>query len=543
MLENINSQIGTYLPGILSALAILVIGWIVAHIIGRLVRLALKKSGLDNKLGSIVSPGGGVDIAAIAGKIVFYLIMLFVLIAFFNALNLPVVSEPINAFLDQIFLYAPRVISAAVLGVVAYVLARIGKEASKKGLEAVDIDTRIKNIGTGATSAISAVDSTIDRGLNVGNDLSNDVGNDVEVNLNLDDADDIDIDLSRSGNSSFTEASVATDGEAKLSQTLPEAVYWVIFALFLPAILGALQIPGLLEPVQNMFDKAMGYLPNIIGAVIILLIGFLIAKIVKQVISNLAASFGINAMATKLGISAGDTKISDILGILGYAVVLFPILVQSLKTLNIEAISGPASQVLERITSLIPGFIGAAVVLGIAFFVGRLVGGIVTDLLKGVGFDNAPAKIGLNLNTTGENAPSNLAGKLVMVAIVLLSALQALPMMGLGELSVHVETFAGFAVKALMACVILGAGLYLGNLVANLIKDSGVNNGAQLGMVARAAIAIFAGGFALQEIGLSASIINVAFGSLLGGLGLAAAIAFGWGGRDAAKRVVDRYVK
>lgn len=524
MLENINSQIGTYLPGILSALAILIIGWIVAHIIGRLVRLGLKKSGLDAKLGSVVAPGGGVDIARIAGKIAYYLIMLFVLIAFFNALNLPVVSQPLNAFLDQIFLYAPRVISGAVLGIVAYVLARVGKEASERGLEAIDIDARIKNIGSSTTSAMDAVNSAI--------------------TSDEDDAMDIDLDLgdgSAGSSSNFTAATA--DEDAKLSQTLPEAVYWVIFALFLPAILGALQIPGLLEPVQNMFNKAMGYLPNIIGAAVILLIGLLIAKIVKQVISNLAASFGINSMANKVGISTGETKVSDILGIVGYAVVIFPILVQSLKTLNIEAISGPASMVLERITSLIPGFIGAAVVLGIAFFVGRLVGGIVTDLLKGVGFDHAPAKIGLNLNAEGANAPSNLAGKLVMFAIVLLSALQALPMMGLGEMATYVETFAGFAVNVLMACVILGAGLYLGNLVATLIKDSGVSNADQLGMVARAAIAIFAGGFALQEIGLSASIINVAFGSLLGGLGLAAAIAFGWGGRDAAKRVVDRYVK
>ena len=527
MLENISSQIGTHLPGIFSALAILVIGWIVAHVIGRLVLLGLNKSGLDRKIAQVVAPGGGVDVAKIASKIVFYLIMLFVLIAFFNALNLSVVSQPLNAFLDQIFLYAPRVISAAVLGIVAYVLARVGKEASKKGLEAANIDDRIKNIGSGATSAINAVDSTIDAGLNLGSS----------------DANDIDFEQDDRPVASSLSAAVDSDGEAKLSETLPEAVYWVIFALFLPAILGALQIPGLLEPVQNMFDKALGYLPNIVGAVVILLIGLLIAKIVKQVISNLAASFGINAMASKAGISAGDTKVSDILGIVGYAVVIFPILVQSLKTLNIEAISGPASQVLEQITSLIPGFIGAAVVLGIAFFVGKLVGGIVTDLLKGVGFDNVPAKIGLNLTPSADNAPSNLAGKLVMVAIVLLSALQALPMMGLGELSGHVETFAGFAVKALMACVILGAGLYLGNLVAKLVKDSGVANAAQLGMLARGAIAIFAGGFALQQIGLSASIINVAFGSLLGGAGLAAAIAFGWGGRDAAKRVVDRYVK
>ena len=524
MLENINSQIGTHLPGILSALAVLVIGWIVAHVIGRLVLLGLNKSGLDRKIASVVAPGGGVDVAKIASKIVFYLIMLFVLIAFFNALNLSVVSQPLNAFLDQIFLYAPRVISAGVLGIVAYVLARVGKEASKKGLEAADIDSRIKNIGSGATSAIKAVDSTIDAGLNLGST----------------DADDINFEQE---DHPMASSLADADGEAKLSETLPEAVYWVIFALFLPAILGALQIPGLLEPVQNMFNKALNYLPNIIGAVVILLIGLLIAKIVKQVISNLAASFGVNAIASKAGISTGDTKVSDILGIVGYAVVIFPILVQSLKTLNIEAISGPASQVLEQITSLIPGFIGAAVVLGIAFFVGKLVGGIVTDLLKGVGFDSVPEKIGLNLTPTGDNTPSKLAGKLVMVAIVLLSALQALPMMGLEELSGHVETFAGFAVKALMACVILGAGLYLGNLVANMIKASGVANAAQLSMLARGAIALFAGGFALQQIGLSASIINVAFGSLLGGAGLAAAIAFGWGGRDAAKRVVDRYVK
>jgi hypothetical protein len=537
MLENINSQIGTYLPGILSALAILIIGWIVAHIVGRLVRLGLKKSGLDSKLSSALSPRGGVNIAAVAGKVAYYLIMLFVLIAFFNALNLPVVSQPLNAFLDQIFLYAPRVISGAVLGIVAYVLARLGKEASKRGLEAVDIDARIKNIGTGATSAINAVDSTIERGLNIGDD---------EVDFS-DDDDDLDLDLDVGQNveskSSLEPSTGDEQSEAKLSQTLPEAVYWVIIALFLPAILGALQIPGLLEPVQNMFNKAMSYLPNIVGAVVILLIGLLIAKIVKQVISNLASSFGINSMAAKVGINPGQTKVSDLLGILGYAVVIFPILVQSLKTLNIEAISGPAAMVLERITSLIPGFIGAAVVLAIAVFVGRLVGGIVTDLLAGVGFDEVPAKIGLNLNTSGGNSPSHLGGKVVMFAIVLLSALQALPMMGLGELATYVETFAGFAVNVLMACVILGAGLYLGNFVAKLIKDSGVSNGDQLGLVARAAIGIFAGGFALQEIGLSASIINVAFGSLLGGLGLAAAIAFGWGGRDAAKRIVDRFVK
>jgi hypothetical protein len=47
----------------------------------------------------------------------------------------------------------------------------------------------------------------------------------------------------------------------------------------------------------------------------------------------------------------------------------------------------------------------------------------------------------------------------------------------------------------------------------------------------------------LQHIGVSPTIVNTAFMSLLGGLGVAIAIAFGWGGRDAAKRILDRHVK
>jgi len=107
----------------------------------------------------------------------------------------------------------------------------------------------------------------------------------------------------------------------------------------------------------------------------------------------------------------------------------------------------------------------------------------------------------------------------------------------------HVDTFAGFAVRLLIALVMLGAGMYLANLAAKQIKASGIENSDLLATVAKVAVFFFAGGFALQHLGVSASLINVAFGSLLGGLGLAIAIAFGWGGRDAAKRVLDRHIK
>lgn len=115
-------------------------------------------------------------------------------------------------------------------------------------------------------------------------------------------------------------------------------------------------------------------------------------------------------------------------------------------------------------------------------------------------------------------------------------------MMGLEQLAGHLQTFVGFATQVLLGAAILGVGMYIANFVADLIRSSGVQNSGKLALVARIAVLVFTAGFGLQQMGLSASIVNVAFGSLLGGLGLAAAIAFGWGGRDAAKRIVDRMV-
>ena len=542
LFENVSQQVGTYLPGILTAIAVLVIGWILAHLIARVVRLALKKTGLGEKLSKLISADGTVDAAKIIGKCVFYLIMLFVLITFFNVLNLPVVSEPMNAFLQQIFSYAPRVFSAAILGLIAFVLARLGRDLSKKGLEAADIDTRISNLGSDAQSVVGSVKEIANDGLELGPPTGR-----------VEDGDEFDFSQEDEAGLAVPPEPTArpvasvgkTDSEVKLSQTLPDAVYWIIIALFLPAVLGALQMNGLLEPVQAMFNKAFAYLPNIIGAAVIFGVGIFVAKIVKQVASNLSNSIGINRLANKFGVadSLGDRKFSDVIGMIVYAMILLPVVVAALNTLDIEAVTKPASEVLGRLASLIPGFIGAGVVLALAYFIGKLVADLVQDLLSGVGFDNIPQKIGLNLVNTPESiSPSKLGGKLVLVSIVLLAAMQALPMMGLENFATHLETFAGFATRVLLGIVILGLGMYIANFVAKLIVQSGAKNANRLAIVAKVVILVFAGGFALQQMGLSSSIVNVAFASILGGLGLAAAIAFGWGGRDAAKRILDRLV-
>ena len=538
MLNSISSEVGKYLPGVLSALAVLIIGWIIAKIIAMLVGKALRKTGAGAKLSNLISPSGGVDASKVVSKGVFYILMLFVLITFFNVLNLPMVSKPLDGFLEQVFAYLPRLLSALGLGVVAYVLARVLKEVTKGGLEAVDIDARLANLGKDASGLKSAAGNALDSTTRAiaGTD------DDDDLDLGGDDGDFFgESDSAPVGSASLT--ATADDGSTKLSQTIPEAVYWLIFALFLPAIIGALQIPGLKKPVEEMFTKALDFLPNIIGAAVIAAVGFFIARLVRQVVSNLTAAFGVNKIGSKIGLGeAGGTRISDLLGLLSFVVIASLVSVAALDALEIEAISAPAKQIVERVSSLLPNFLGAGVIIGVAVFLGRIISNLAEELLTGVGFDKVPDKLGFSVSNMSQT-PSKIGGKLVLGGIILMGLTQALPMMELGPLAAHVDTFSAFAVRLFVGLVIMALGLFLSTLAANQIKGTGMENAGLLATVARCGILVFAGGFALQHIGVSPTIVNTAFMSLLGGLGVAVAIAFGWGGRDAAKRILDRHIK
>ena len=345
-----------------------------------------------------------------------------------------------------------------------------------------------------------------------------------------------------------TSGTMATKpAEASLAKSVPEAIYWLVVFLFLPAILGALQMPGLLEPIQGMFEKALGYLPNVFGAGVILAVGFLVAKIIRQVVTNLSASFGVDRLGQRVGLQSADgmesqTRLSGVIGIVAYAAVLLPILVAALNTLDIDAVTGPASMVLERITGAIPGILGGVIVLCISYFVAKLISGIVSELLSGVGFDQTIQRLGLTKTKSMSSTPSELAGKVLLVIVMVLATMQALPMMGLEMFAGHLEQLIEFTTQVAVGLVLIGLGIYLANVAASFIRESGAQGSDQLATVARVAIIVFAGAMGLERMGLSSSIVNVAFGTLLGGLGLAAAIAFGWGGRDAAKRLLDRYV-
>jgi hypothetical protein len=342
------------------------------------------------------------------------------------------------------------------------------------------------------------------------------------------------------------EAGVEQDEDLPITRTLSDTTYWLVYLLFLPAVLDALAVPGLLAPVQDVVTKILGFLPNLFAAAVILGIGWFVARIVQRVATNLLVAAGTDRLSERVGLAKviGENKLSGALGLLAYILILVPVIVGSLNALQIEAVTGPASQMLNIILGTLPGILAAVLVVGVGYVVARVVSGLATNMLTTIGFDRLPARLGLAGELAeGRRTPSQIAGTVVMVAIVVFATMQALPMLGFDLLAQMMGEFLTFATRVLLGLVILAFGLFFAKLVADMIRDSGIQNAALLSTIARAAIVVLAGAMGLQQMNLAQEIINLAFGITLGAIAIASAIAFGIGGRDAAKTIVDDFVK
>jgi len=478
-----------YVPQLIGALAILIVGWIVALILAALVRSMLRRTTIDNRLADWMAgeKGGPVEVERVFGRVVFWIIMIFVLVAFFETLELTGITGPLNALLSQITEFMPRVLGAAVILLLAWVLAALLRKAITLALDAADLDRRLGR-----------------------------------------------------------EAGFEEEQALPLSRTVAEAVYWVVFLISLPAVLGTLGIEGLLAPVQGVTNDVLAFLPNMVAAGLILAVGWFFARLVQRIVTNLLVAAGVDSVGEKMKLTSalGTRKLSSIVGLVVYVLILIPVLIQTLQALRLEAITVPARDMLTQVLDVIPALFAAGLLLVLSYLIGKMVSDMVSNLLAGVGFDNVLTALGVGEPPEeGTSTPSGIVGTFVLAAIMLFAAIEAANLLGFAALSAILANFIVFAGEVVLALVVLGVGLYLARLAADAIRASGTPQSAALATVARVSIVVLAGAMALRQMGLAEDIINIAFGLLLGALAVAAALAFGLGSREIAARHVDKWVK
>lgn len=208
---------------------------------------------------------------------------------------------------------------------------------------------------------------------------------------------------------------------------------------------------------QNTFDSVATFLPNLFGALLILLIGWLIARSLKWALykvlktvkfDDLGEKVGVNKYLSKAGIKTGA---SGIISKLGYWIVMFTVLILFFNQLGLETVSG----LLEDVIKFIPNIIVACILLIVGMYLAEFVSGLVIAALKGGDFDNP-----------------NLVGR-----------------------------------------------------------------------IAYGAVMFFTVALVMNQLGIAPDLVNNVVSIILGGLGIAVAIAFGLGGKDWAGRLINKYTK
>ncbi|MEK7542137.1 MAG: mechanosensitive ion channel, partial [Patescibacteria group bacterium] len=265
----------------------------------------------------------------------------------------------------------------------------------------------------------------------------------------------------------------------------------------------------------------------------------------QRITPNLLAAVGTDQLAERVGMtqSLGARTWSGVLGVVTYVLVLIPVLIASLNALGLEAVTNPASNMLNIILAAIPSVFAAGIVMVFAFIVGRVVSGLVTNLLAAVGFDHILALLGFGKEMHGSQKPSAVIGYLALVAILLFAFIEAARLLGFEVLGDLTKEFIVFSGHILLGLVLFAIGLYLANVVSKSLSTRKSKQTHFLALAAKIAILVFAGAMALRQMGLANEIISIAFGLILGSLAVAIALAFGLGGRDVAARHLEAWTK
>jgi len=484
------------LPSVVRALLLLAAFWLVSLLVGGGVSKLLGLIRLDERAGRDWGMEGFLksdtkqprSLAKLIGGGVKWIILLFGFVAFFNALNLPMVAEPLRNMANTIVGVIPNLLHAAVILLVYWAVAAIARMAVTRTLSAFQFDART---------------------------------------------------------SRYFPARAVKDTKVAPSVLVGRLVFFVILLFGIPPFLQALGQESLVAPLQQMLGKALAFLPNIAAAAIILVVGGLIATLVREVVANFLAAAGADSGAERFGFSRifGSRKLSGVVGVIAYFFIMVPIVMSAVDALQVTAISGPVKNTLERVLMAVPALLVAAVIIAIGYAVARVVRGLVQSLLSGIGFDAWPEKLNLGFLRPGAGhaSLSAIAGSVVMFVILLLTAQQALDTLGFSQLSALADQIVRYLPALFVGLAILLATLSLGHYVGTLVARAtqGSAHTRLLSGVARYAIVFLGVSMTLDQLGIGTQIVSAAVWAVLGGLALALGLAFGLGGKDRAREIIE----
>jgi len=336
--------------------------------------------------------------------------------------------------------------------------------------------------------------------------------------------------------------------------TIAKLIIWLVGIMAALQFLGIAQI---LAPINELVTEIFAFLPNLIGAGLIFFVGLIVARIVKRLVETVLIAANIDGLLARVGIGSTEgtvrtapeavppgaapastrASLARAAGVLFYALIIIPVAIAALQVLGIAAISGPATAMLNEILAAIPRLLAAALWIGIAFIAARFLKTIIEAILPPTGFDDAVRSTGVLPSTA---FPSRIVANIAMIAIILAAAIEAARQLGGDQIAIFLAQVTALGGKVIFGTLIIVVGIFLARIIANLV-GSGTGEGGFAQTIVRYAIIALFTAIGLTFMGLADQIVILAFGLILGSAAVATALAFGFGGREAAGRVADHW--
>ncbi len=474
-MDSMFTSFNSYLGGPIGS----IIGAILIFIIGFFVALAI--AGMVRGVLAKVninqrmnsSTGKKYDLEGIIAKVIFWFVFIIAISMGLDQLNLNSISVPFANMVGQVLAFIPNLIGAIAVGILGWVIATVVRTTLNTALAKTTMDERLS----------------------------------------------------------------AQAGVKPMSSTIADMIYWFILLIVLTMVLGQLELDGLFAPLTNMVNKIFSFIPNIFLAGVVFVVGYIIAKVVRGIVTNVVSTFDIQELATQAGLSK-QNSLPNIAGSLAFLVVIIPTTIAALDALKVEVIARPATNMLNKIMDALPSIFMALAILVITYYVTRMVANIVKGLIENTQINQLPAKVGLQ-DTMGNQKISDLVAYAIVFFAMLFASIAAANLLGFEPISALITMFIAFGANIILGAIVLFIGFWLANIIASVVERS--EKGSQfLANIVRVLIMGLVLAMGLKAMGIADSIVNLAFGLTLGSVAVAFALSFGLGGQEAAARFLRK---
>jgi hypothetical protein len=301
---------------------------------------------------------------------------------------------------------------------------------------------------------------------------------------------------------------------------------------------------NIIKPFQDFFSTLIAFLPTLIVVLVLLLLAWILAKVLRTGTRKLLRATGIDKRLGKGGDPADPSQfpVAQGTGTAVFWIVWILFILAILQVLGVQGLFDSIVVAFQKIFAAVPNIIAAVLVLGVFYFVGRLLARLVTKALTSIHFDELPVRLGLAKKAPkGAGSASSVVGYIVMVFIMLFAIIMAADLLGFAVVNELIAVLIQFLGLVLLGAVIIGIGILVASFVANILRSAG--RAESMISLARIGIIVLSVLLGIRAMGFANDIVLLGFGLAMGAAAIAAAIAFGLGGRQVAGELLARWTK